>query len=737
MQKVGVRDATGRFIDAFDLMVQLPWGALTSVVVHHDMTIMQLKSVVEFAVGLPADLMTIGYRRSAALDEHYTLRELRMIPGDRINVIIEYGFEEIVAGAVSGSTQKVINDISRHWDEDDVARRRTIVMFISAHRGYHFLVERMLEDGAHPDSVSPSGRTALHIACAMGNGGCIDALLQRGANTTLKDANNKTPAQLAFSCGQQEAERRLVLYERARKRQTRRISKQEDWLQTLPSNTGSSWSRTPRFPVSRLARSVTPTLALQELSLSPAPGPELHVKSLRTAVKTTKAARDWSVRRLTQADIGHFDNSSESSIGSEHDNDAELTHHDGQNYEGGEKVEENFMTPDTSRSASITDDTISMGTSPRPPTSPAIRPPHLLRTTAWQQDGRRVRFENPNVRTTPRIHSAPLPKSLGAASVTNDLDFEDSSSLKFSADSKSARMTQDSGNTNRPRRSSSANIYDRAPVNSTTAVRPVRAASARVRSARYNPHYPDDRYGQDEIMDMRRIKDVQAALEVSVGLRETTEQPLLSNGRRKATPDENCRAFNDWLESKVQGAKDRKLLNHVQRMLDEAFGRADEEIKRQEEKLPPKKTGQSFDDWKKQKEDEARKRKKEAQEKQRKEEEARQHQASVDAENELLIKAWILRRNQMERQRRQGEARDKREKQRRLVEQQHAAQSAFQKWRLNKEWEELVKLREGMEFFDKAGSINKLSFRPPLKRKRVQSASSLRSNGKPISKTAS
>ncbi|XP_054748265.2 synphilin-1-like isoform X1 [Lytechinus pictus] len=736
MHKVGVRDVSGRFVDTFDLMLQLPWGALITVVVHHDMTIHQLKSAIEFSVGLPSDLLTLGYKRHASLAENLTLREMKLIPGDRVNVILEYGFEELVSGAVSGNTQLIINDIKRHWNEDDVDRRRMVVMFIAAHRGFHYLIDKMLDDGAHPDSITPAGRTPLHIACAMGNGGCIDTLLQHGANTTLKDANNKTPAQLAFSCGQQEAERRMVLYERARSRQTRRLSKHDDWLLTLPksspspttasTSSSSSWSRSPRFPVSRLARSVTPTLALQELSLSPAPGPELMVKSLSGAVKTKKALNRFSVRRLTQADLDGMSQSSEGSVDSEPAKEEDLpTFDDQESANDGEENEEN-VTLDTIP-VSSPDDTASTVTlqspSPRPPAMPpAIRPPHLLpsRTTAWQQETRKVRF-NDSTKDAGVIHtersrarSAPARRSVNMSSVVLGSD--------------TTHQSPDTGPDSPSRVNSSGDNQHLSNLsNGIQCNKPIapprnkpRASSARLRSPRYNPRYPDDRYGRDEILDMRKVKDIQASLEVSVGLRETTDQPFLSNGRRKATPEENGEAFVDWLEGKVQGAKDRKLLNNVQKMLDEAFGRADEEIKRQEEKRP-KITGQSYEDWKKQKDEEVRNKRKAALEKQRQKEEARRLQASTDAENELLIKAWIARKTDMERKIKLSEVKEKKEKQKRRTEKQIAAESAFTKWRLNKEWEELVRLREGKEFFDPALKATRVSVKRSA-RKRMQSA---------------
>lgn len=253
-----------------------------------------------------------------------------------------------------------------------------------------------------------------------------------------------------------------------------------------------------------------------------------------------------------------------------------------------------------------------------------------------------------------------------------------------------------------------------------------RASSARLRSPRYNPRYPNDRYGRDEILDTRKIKDIQASLELSVGLRETTDQPLLSNGQRKATPEENNEAFDNWLGGKVQGAKDRKLLNNVQKMLNEAFGRADEEIKRQEEKRP-KITGQSYEDWKKQKDEEIRNKKKVVLEKRRQQEEARRLQASIDAENELLIKAWIAHKGETEKKKKLSEVKEKKEKQKKVAEQQIAAESAFSKWRLNKEWEELVRLREGKEFFDPALKATRASVKRSA-RKRMQSAGRRSSN---------
>ena len=120
---------------------------------------------------------------------------------------------------------------------------------------------RLLSSGARiADAQTPSGRTALHAACAMGNLGCVDSLLQHNAALDIKDGHGRTPAQVAFNCGQQDAERRIFTYQRVRSRQKR--EKQQ---------LNQSWPRSSRFPASKLAQSTSPTLALNNLIISPGP----------------------------------------------------------------------------------------------------------------------------------------------------------------------------------------------------------------------------------------------------------------------------------------------------------------------------------------------------------------------------------------------------------------------------------------------------------------------------------
>ncbi len=115
-----------------------------------------------------------------------------------------------------------------------------------------FFNYRLLSSGAAANAQTPSGRSALHAACAMGNLGCIDSLLQHNAVLDIKDAHGRTPAQVAFQCGQQDAERRILLFQRVRKQQNQDQKR-----------LNQSWPRSSRFPVSKLAQSTSPTLALQ------------------------------------------------------------------------------------------------------------------------------------------------------------------------------------------------------------------------------------------------------------------------------------------------------------------------------------------------------------------------------------------------------------------------------------------------------------------------------------------
>ena len=140
----------------------------------------------------------------------------------------------------------------------------------------------------------------------MGNLGCVDSLLQHNAALDIKDGHGRTPAQVAFNCGQQDAERRIFTYQRVRSRQRREKQK-----------LNQSWPRSSRFPASKLAQSTSPTLALNNLIISP--GPTFKI----TPWKCKAAKPPWALSQaVPKTPSSRTSSSSGSSSSSKCENDA-------------------------------------------------------------------------------------------------------------------------------------------------------------------------------------------------------------------------------------------------------------------------------------------------------------------------------------------------------------------------------------------------------------------------------
>ena len=70
MAHVGVRDATGRFTETFEIFAKLPGpGSLTSINVRHTTTVAELKSLIELVCGIPSDLQLLSYRHHSVLTD--------------------------------------------------------------------------------------------------------------------------------------------------------------------------------------------------------------------------------------------------------------------------------------------------------------------------------------------------------------------------------------------------------------------------------------------------------------------------------------------------------------------------------------------------------------------------------------------------------------------------------------------------------------------------------------------
>ena len=62
--------------------------------------------------------------------------------GTRLPLRIVYGYENIVNRALSGDAKSVLQDIETHHESDTVWKRQSVALFMAAHRGYFYLVDK-------------------------------------------------------------------------------------------------------------------------------------------------------------------------------------------------------------------------------------------------------------------------------------------------------------------------------------------------------------------------------------------------------------------------------------------------------------------------------------------------------------------------------------------------------------------------------------------------------------------
>ena len=76
---------------------------------------------------------------------------------------------------------------------------------------------RNLQNGAFINSKNKSGRTALHAAARFGHIETVAALVRVGADATLRDITNNTPAYYAATNGHSECAELLKKAEEIKK----------------------------------------------------------------------------------------------------------------------------------------------------------------------------------------------------------------------------------------------------------------------------------------------------------------------------------------------------------------------------------------------------------------------------------------------------------------------------------------------------------------------------------------
>ena len=82
-------------------------------------------------------------------------------------------------------------------------------LHLAAIKGNCDLLKALYVNSADINDVNNNKQTALHLACYHGNADSVQTLLNRGANATLRDVNNKKPEEVAIEEGHDKVTRVL------------------------------------------------------------------------------------------------------------------------------------------------------------------------------------------------------------------------------------------------------------------------------------------------------------------------------------------------------------------------------------------------------------------------------------------------------------------------------------------------------------------------------------------------
>uniref|UniRef100_H3ABC2 Ankyrin repeat domain 60 n=1 Tax=Latimeria chalumnae TaxID=7897 RepID=H3ABC2_LATCH len=197
---------------------------------YNNMKMRELKERMELVAGIPTNFQRLTYLDEGDLLDDSTLKFNDIVPGGTITLKIWHheSWSHLVKAASEGDIQKleslgVTKDTafstpnSQHMDPSQksswIAHRAFVALYISAHRGYLRATKFLLKHGASTQAKTPVGRTALHVAAAMGNSDCIDELLNYEARIHAPDNKRLTALDLAGLWGQKKSERQLFLFQ--------------------------------------------------------------------------------------------------------------------------------------------------------------------------------------------------------------------------------------------------------------------------------------------------------------------------------------------------------------------------------------------------------------------------------------------------------------------------------------------------------------------------------------------
>lgn len=191
-----------------------------------DMTVKELKKLVELETGILYDLQRLTYLDEAELVDSTTLRENEIVPGGTLNLSVWYIWLELVERAIMSDIPNLLklgvspiipfsSPITEYMDEKTklawTKRKAFVVLCIAANRENLLLCQEMMSCIEKVDMRTPIGRTALHIAASQGRCEMLKLLIEKGAKLNLTDIDGFKPLDIAILFGHQEAERLLFM----------------------------------------------------------------------------------------------------------------------------------------------------------------------------------------------------------------------------------------------------------------------------------------------------------------------------------------------------------------------------------------------------------------------------------------------------------------------------------------------------------------------------------------------
>lgn len=194
------------------------------------MTVDALKINLEIIAGIPKPLQRLMYLDEGDMEDNSTLQHHDIVSGAKITMTIWRTWMHLLQACVKGELDKVIKlgvtpdsdyrdpnstFMSEKKREEWFFERQSVALYVAAHRGHVDIIKQLISAGADVSKTTKCGRTALHVAAAVGQDACVDLLLKYGAGELIKTEDNlgKTPLLLASEWGHKSSERRLFLFQ--------------------------------------------------------------------------------------------------------------------------------------------------------------------------------------------------------------------------------------------------------------------------------------------------------------------------------------------------------------------------------------------------------------------------------------------------------------------------------------------------------------------------------------------